>query len=261
MSELRRWLDEEPPPQVRRLLELGQWERPSHAVLEQALQRARDVSSAGAGSSLLPMGRYDTLRIGVKRALLGTLLIGVIAMLSRQMGADDSSSRQPPSLNLGLANLAALVGPALREPARNEPTEPAATSPATAPATNRPAQQRDASSAGAARTMPSQRQAAGASRDSSPGKVCKPAVAQQIAILEKARSKIRSGSGAEALAILDRYDRFESGRCFVPESLKYRLDAYLQEGDRAGARRTASLIKSRYPDTAQARDAEAVLKR
>ena len=91
-------------------------------------------------------------------------------------------------------------------------------------------------------------------------RVCKPGVVEQIEMLEQAKNKIAQGRGAEALAILGRYDGFGAGRCFVPESLKHRMDAYVQMGNRAAARRTATAIKTSYPDTAQARAAEAVLK-
>jgi len=90
--------------------------------------------------------------------------------------------------------------------------------------------------------------------------VCKPAVVEQIQLLERAKTKISAGSGAEALAILDRYDTFGAGRCFVPESLKHRMDAYQQTGNQTAAQHTARAIKKYNPDTAQARAADAVLK-
>ena len=91
--------------------------------------------------------------------------------------------------------------------------------------------------------------------------MCKPGVVEQIEMLERAKSLIKSGRGSQALAILDRYDAFGAGRCFVPESLKHRMDAYALTGNTKGAERTATSIKNDYPDTAQARSADAVLKK
>ncbi len=260
MSELRRWLEDAPPTEVRRMLEAGRWARPSRAVFEQALRQVRNAGTVGVPDSEFPMTRRNAFRTGVKWTLFGALVVGALAVLTQTLGSGDAvrAPQEPPTQKL--ANLAA-TGAAAPSPAeRPEPEEalsgrfPTQSKPASPrPATHEPARR--------ARPAASRKTRATVSTGSSQGRVCNPAVVQQIEMLEQAKLKLGSGRGAEALAILDRYDGYGAGRCFVPESMKHRMDAYLQTGNQAAAVRTAKAIEKYYPNTAQARAAKAVLKK
>ena len=263
VSKLRRWSEDDPPPQVRRLLEVGQWERPSRAVFEQARSLMQAAGTAGvldAGDIQLPAGRGNTARSAVKWTLIGTLIVGAIGALTLTLGSEQSAS-SPTQPSLGaLANPAP---PKTTAPPRLEPPRPSE-----APVVASPPTSLDPSARGQAEApkrtnialpAPSERSPAATSEHASRASVCKPRVVEQIQMLEQAKNAIRAGRAGAALGILNRYDAYGKGRCFVPESLKHRMDAQLQLGDRAAARRTASAIKARYPDTAQARAAEVVL--
>ncbi|HEU5076199.1 MAG TPA: hypothetical protein VFU02_18530 [Polyangiaceae bacterium] len=259
MSELRRWLEDAPPSEVRRLLEAGQWARPAGSVLEQTLLRVRAGIPADVSDLAVPTERSGALRAGIKWTLAGALLLGSIGALTYGMQSDEPSSRNIDTV--GQARTTPTVSPApgaqakAARPASSPPAEALVPPEAASPAPQKP-RGVAAPAAAPARASESARTAEGASR----AKVCKPGVVEQISMLEQAKSLIQRGRGTDALAILDRYDAFGAGRCFVPESLKHRMDAYAQAGNPSGAARTATAIKTHYPDTAQARAADAVLK-
>lgn len=258
MSDLRRWLEDEPPAEVRRLLEAGQWARPSRAVLEQTLANVHAGAVPNAADAAFPTQRESSLRAGIKWTLMGALLLGSIGMVTYGLRSDESAGSEiaaSPTEHSEFAqgSLAPRPPVAQPEPARalSSPAAPAlAATPAAKPAAPKPR----------GVTAPASGPAH-ASEGAAQAKVCKPGVVEQIEMLERAKSLIKSGRGTQALAVLDRYDSFGAGRCFVPESLKHRMDAYALTGNSKGAERTATSIKNDYPDTAQARSADAVLKR
>lgn len=254
MSELRRWLDDAPPSEVRRLLEVGQWARPSRAVFEQALSQVQAAGTIDAADDLPPTRHGNRGRAAIKWTLIGALLVGSLAALNSTLESGQSASGPLPPMQ-----------PPLSEPAPRAPSVLGAPQPVTAPEPTQaepapsPAAHRSAVAPTPPRSSPAHSPRAVAP-SASRARVCKPGVVEQIEMLEQAKNKVAQGRGAEALAILQRYDGFGAGRCFVPESLKHRMDAYVQMGNRAAARRMATAIKTSYPDTAQARAAEAVLK-
>lgn len=259
MSELRKWLEDAPPSEVRQLLEAGQWARPSSSVLEQTLLRVRAGAVADPLDAALPADQGGALRTGIKWTVVGAVLLGGIGALAVGLRPHESASVAADSLPSEPTRLAPAIPPAPRPLAQAEP-DPVriASTPSTpvlAPqkAANPAPQKPRGVAAPAAAPSP-------AAEGAPHAKVCKPGVVQQIGMLEQAKSLIQRGRGAEALAILDRYDAFGAGRCFVPESLKHRMDAYAETGNSNGAVRTATSIKKNYPDTAQARAADAVLK-
>lgn len=254
MSELRRWLEDAPPSEVRRLLEVGQWARPSSAVLDQTLSRVRAGAVADPLDAAVPAGQAPW-RIGIKWSVVGALLLGGIGVLALGLRTEQSASDavEPP---LGEQASVATTPPSTPSPVAADEPEPASV-------TNTPPTL-EVEQPTAAKPAPQKRGVAAptpvrANEAWAPNKVCKPAVVDQIRMLEQAKGLIQRGRGAEALAILDRYDAFGAGRCFVPESMKHRMDAYAQTGNASGAARTATSIKKQYPDTAQARAADAVL--
>jgi len=258
VSDLRRWLEDEPPSEVRRLLEAGQWARPSHTVLEQTLANVHAGAVPNASDAAFPLQRESALRSGIKWTLVGALLLGSVGTVTYGMRADESAGSEvdaPYAAPAELAQATPAAPPVAQpgaEPARAPSTTVAPTLaplPAAKPASTRP---RGVTAQASTPTH--------ASESATQAKVCKPGVVEQIEMLERAKSLIKSGRGTQALAILDRYDAFGAGRCFVPESMKHRMDAYALTGNTKGAERTATSIKNDYPDTAQARSADAVLK-
>ena len=258
MSDLRRWIEDAPPSDVRRLLEVGQWARPSRAALDETLLRVRAGASAGALDDMPPAEHggltSSSARNGIKWGVIGALLLGGIGALTVGFGPDEPTTSavavQPHEPQLAPAAPKAPEPIATPTP-KPEPARVLGADAPAAPAGAKPQKSRATSAVAAP---------ARAAEGATSAKVCKPGVGEQIAMLEQAKNLIQRRRGAEALAILDRYDRFGAGRCFVPESLKHRMDAYALTGNTRGAARTATDIKTEYPDTAQARAADAVLK-
>lgn len=256
MSDLRRWLDEAPPSEVRRLLEVGQWARPSHSVLEQTLARVHAGAAEAALDAGFPTKPSSALRPLVKWSVAGALLLGSIGALMYGMRSGEPVSRQVDAQQP--TELAPVVPRAPRAVAQAAPASAPAANAAEAKVPSQDGaslEPRKSRAVSAPASVP-----ASASETAAHAKVCKPGVVEQIQMLEQAKSSIQRNRGAQALAILDRYDSFGAGRCFVPESMKHRMDAYALTGNSKGAERTASSIKTQYPETAQARAADAVLK-
>ena len=253
MSDLRRWLDSEPPSEVRRLLEAAEWARPSRGLLEQTLANVHAGAVPNAGDAAFPTPQDSALKGGLKWTLVGALLLGSIGAVTYGLRSEQSAHGEVQPLPAAKTELA--VAPAAQPPAARPEPEPARVAiPSTVELAAKPAAQKPRAVSAPASAP------ARASESAALAKVCKPGVVEQIEMLERAKGLIRSGRGAQALAILDRYDAFGAGRCFVPESLKHRMDAYALTGNTKGAARTATSIKNDYPDTAQARSADAVLK-
>ena len=259
MSDLSRWLEDEPPSEVRRLLEAGQWARPSRAVLEQTLAKVHAGAVPNAADAAFPTQHERSLRTGIKWTLVGALLLGSIGTLTYGMPSDETAGSEVAALPAEHSELAQ-AAPAARPPVAQPEREPArVASSLAAPALTASPAEKPAAPKPRGVTAPAS-SPAHASEGAAQAKVCKPGVVEQIEMLERAKSLIKSGRGTQALAILDRYDTFGAGRCFVPESMKHRMDAYALTGNTKGAERTATSIKNDYPDTAQARSADAVLK-
>jgi len=253
VSELKKWSEDGAPAQVRRLLEVGQWESPSRAVFEQTLRRLQAAGAGGALDIELPGARTNAVSSAVKWTLVGALMVGTIATLTHTVSwqkpvvvpdPGEQSETSPAPIEPDRRAAREVSSPEIVAPAPSARIEPVAPS-----------------SAKTAHKSPSERSTGVAPKTAAATSVCKPAVVEQIQMLEQVKSSIRAGRAGEALALLDRYDAYGKGRCFVPESMKHRMDAQLELGDRAAARRTAAAIKKRYPDTAQARAAEGILGR
>lgn len=252
MSDLKRWLEDEPPSEVRRLLEAAEWARPSRSLLEQTLANVHAGAVPNAGDAAFPTPQESALKGGFKWTLVGALLLGSIGAVTYGLRSEKSAISEVPPLPAAKTELTVAAPAAPQSAAQPEPVPASVPSPAPLPA--KPAAQKPHGVSAPGATP------ARASESAALAKVCKPGVVEQIEMLERAKSLIRSGRGTQALAILDRYDAFGAGRCFVPESMKHRMDAYALTGNTRGAERTATSIKNDYPETAQARSADAVLK-
>jgi hypothetical protein len=81
-------------------------------------------------------------------------------------------------------------------------------------------------------------------------------LAEEVALVDRARRALASGDTAGALATLDEYERRFSLRKFAPEALYLRMEALVREGRSDQARSVAAELAARYPrspHTARAR--------
>jgi hypothetical protein len=84
-------------------------------------------------------------------------------------------------------------------------------------------------------------------------------LAAEVALVDRAHASLRRGDAGGALGILASYESaFESPR-LLPEVFALRMEASESAGDRQAARRWASRLVSRYPRSAQAARARALL--
>ncbi len=258
MNEPRPWSQQEPPAQVQRLLAVGLWEQPAAVLLEQTVSRARAIATAQVGHGPAPVGQGHTSRALVKYAVVGVVLMGVITVLAPRLMSNRADTGDGSGVRSGSTESAIRT----RAAAQDIPPAPAGDKAVMAPvavSALAPVGIDAPEETSTAKPTLERQQSAAPVAGSFNGRLCKPVVSEQIELLERVKSEIRVGNGAGALGLLDRYDGFGKGRCFVLESLKYRMDAAQQMGNRAEARRVAGIIKAQYPDTAQGRQAAALL--
>jgi hypothetical protein len=104
------------------------------------------------------------------------------------------------------------------------------------------------------------RVASARARTTSEPRVDDRAFAEELALLDTARSKWRAGNAAGAIESASEYRRrFPAGR-FVPEALFLLMQARLDLGQEQAAREVASELVRRFPNTPQVTRAREVLK-
>ena len=86
-------------------------------------------------------------------------------------------------------------------------------------------------------------------------------LAEEVAVVERARTEFARGRSSQVLAALDDYaERFPIQR-FAPEALYMRMEALLAVGQRSAALDTAQRLSTRYPKSPQAPRARQLLEK
>jgi hypothetical protein len=84
-------------------------------------------------------------------------------------------------------------------------------------------------------------------------------LATEVALVDRAHAALRRGDASEALAILAAYESAFASPRLLPEVFALRMEASERAGDAGAARQWASRLVTRYPRSAQAARAYAVL--
>ncbi len=246
MSDPQRLLfDKDATASEKELLESWKREQPSAAAREKTLAMlglgGASIGAAAAGSSIAPKAIASwTMLAATKWVVTGTLLVGltvagVLSVRTSAHTADAPSAPLAPPLATALApaqtptqtSTSAVVEPWVPVPrAILAPVIPAPVTPA--PAVVRSAPHADARSVEAS------------------------TLAQEIALLDRARSALAAGNAARALELVNDYEaRFPEGS-FVEEAEVLRVEAMLRAGDNAGATRVGTRFLSAHPASAHA---------
>jgi len=84
-------------------------------------------------------------------------------------------------------------------------------------------------------------------------------LAEEVALVDRARGALASGDAAGALTALDDYDARFARRKFAPEALYLRMESLLREGRAEAARGVARSLTNSYPKSPHAARARQVL--
>jgi hypothetical protein len=280
MTELKPWLDDAPPDEIRRLLEVAREENAPSRVMQRTLAALGATSAtaiAGAGSAATAGAKLGILGIALKWGgaglLSGTLVAGAVAGIARVAANAPSKSRvhvtftEPASstTNPGfdLPRHGVLPAPpsadAPNPDAPNPDAPPSTLAPASAPASPTLETEASARARSSTETRPSAESPASALAPPAPAST-EPATAREVAVVDAARSALRRGDGRAALDLLDDYERAFSPPHLEPEVLYLRMQAEKASFDLAAARRTAALIVSRFPRSPEVGRAEEILR-
>jgi hypothetical protein len=274
-TKLRPWLEDELPPELRRLLLAARSQEPGPAAVQRVM-----VSLGVVGASTLLTGQAAAVGsarvagvLGAKWLLLGGGLVGALAVGVAVLGsrASDAPSRTPgvsavtsspsrapasvpqepaavPSSSAAVQEQKPQAGPWRRGRPRRKEKPAIADTPAPVEISGQ-AQGDVPVAQPSARAMPTaQTRDAGVT-------VSAPAVMPQSVYVDRARRALVEGDPRGALRILDDYDQAFHQRTFVPEALRFRMLAHEHLGDRASAERVARILVDRYGATPEGRDA------
>jgi TolA-binding protein len=249
MSDSKHWLEEGAPAEFERLLVASRKEEPASGGVERALLAAGIVAAAslasgtaagaagGAASKALLGGATKWFVIG---ALSGGAFVGAATVAERKWSSETTPT--PYAASYEVASKAndrvrpSVVG--------SEPvdTPPAVVEPTPAPSEGSPRKE-----------LPSLGRPAASASDSDS------AFAEELALVDRARSKLRAGDAAGALRSASDYERrYPAGR-FAPEALFLLMQARLELGQSQNAADAAREIIRRFPNAAQVARAREVL--
>ncbi len=232
MTELKRWLDDDAPPEVGRLLRAARAEAPRRRSIQRTLVALGATGLATtAGAKTVAGAVAITLKWVAVGAVGGSVVVGTVAA-ARHF----SVPAAPPAAS---ARWISEPAPKPAEPGRQvEPPAAPETSPAPKAKSSVPV----------------------ASREPEPAPGVDRRLAEEIGMIDRARASLNAGNPAETLRALDDYDRTFSEPRLGPEALYLRMEARARVGDRAGAERAAREIVERYPGGPQVGRAEELLR-
>lgn len=268
MSEPRPWLEEGAPADIEQLFRAAQTERPSEASLARTLAAlsvglgvtgiAGAAAAAGvAGTAASGTAGVTAITAGVLvkwtalGATLGTLVAGAAATITRDAPllarapapsvqplatSGSESTRAAPSFPEPAAAPSSITS--IAEPVVGQPPSPAAPAPAPAPG-------------------PLGASAAVAPAPGTP--LDAETLAEEVRSVDQARAALTAGRAAEALSVLDDYERRFPTRGFAPEALYLRMEAFIALGRTAQARTTAERLLGSFPSSPHGARARAVL--
>jgi hypothetical protein len=230
MKELKRWLDDDAPPEVGRLLRAARAEQPRRSSLD------RTLISAGVGGLATTAGAKSvagavatTLKWVAVGALGGSVVMGTAVGIRRLAAPAPAPGASTPSM----------LRPAPK-PVESRRGVPLPLEPEAIPEPR------------ARNTIPL------ASRESEPAVDRR--LTEEIGVIDRARASLNAGDPAATLRALDDHDRRFGDPHLGPEALYLRMEARARLGDRAGAEQAAREILQRYPSGPQVGRAEELLR-
>ena len=264
MSEPKRWIDEGPPIAVAHLLRAAASERPA----EQSLARTLTAVGVGLGAG----GAAATASAATVGATAGAKLTGLVAtsvlvkwgvagaalaasvvagnVLLERAPAGSPRERRPPMAVTSVPTDLRPLDPSSREDVGTLSAPAAAiSSTSTVPAERPPAVNGTVKSR---RTVEAPRAATAPLEDAEH-------LAQEVALVDRARAALARGDATGALAALDDYEARFSPRKFAPEALYLRMEALLREGRSGAAQSVAEVLAKSYPKSPHAARARQVL--
>lgn len=224
------------------------------------------AASGGAATAGSLLGSAATLKVIAIWAGVGVLsgaLVSGTAVTVLDHGAAErrdappatkaAEREQAPRQNVpaGGADPATEDGPKLA----NQPPQVANASPAHAPVSGRSSgsagEPSVTSSVNAVPVVPVQSAARYAALLSEPERAASSdpsdELARELAMVDQARSALRSGNAAAALELVARYERTFKRQRFAPEASAIRIEALIAQGRRAEAARLARAFMARHP--------------
>jgi len=233
MSDPQRLLEDGGEDLGRALLRSARADRPSPRARQRALQ-AMGVGGAIATASVTASGASaaTTGAASLLKWIGGGVVSGILAVGGAHY-AQQPAAPPPPRVKAVQPHASAGVTAATRAarpaPATEEP----------APATEAPSPEPPSP---AAPTRPTAPLAAAPKPATS-------ALAEEVRLLDRAREAIAGGDADAALDALARRDQRFGGGALGPEATVLRIEARLQQGDRAGAARLARGFLAAHPQS------------
>jgi hypothetical protein len=239
MSELKRWILSDAPPDVARMLRAAQVDGPKGTLVDRTLAACgTGAAVAGLTHSAAAAGTVGAATVpgvgGVTAALVKWTLIGALAaggVTGSALGIRELSRPAPRSVPAAQGQRARPAH-APRVGTRTAASE-AVTAPGPSPAAP------NTVSSGSLRTLGTARTDGDAT------------LVAEVTAIDEARSAVARGDARGALRVLDGYEQRFHKRHLAPEALYLRMQAHHQLGDRAGARACATRLVSRYPSAPQ----------
>ena len=276
MSEPESWLDHGAPRDVEQLVRAAQAERPDSASLGRSLaavgvgvavtQVAATAKAAGTAAGVGATTKVTTPLVagvfakwGAIGTLGGTLAVGIAEI------ATEAPAQVAPSPSLRApSRLRPSPGQPDASPSRAAPTAPSASAAPPAPAFPTPLESTALPAPNAAGLAAPPRDHVApfpASRDSAPasGPIDADTLAAEVKSIDRARAALAAGKAAQALVVLDDYERLFRKRGFAPEALYLRMEAWAALGRTAEARAAAERLLTSYPNSLHTARARAVL--
>jgi TolA-binding protein len=284
MTEPKRWIDEGPPAEIAHLVRAAATEQPSERSMSRTLTTlgvavgtATAASTAGASGTVAAASagkavgllatsavvKWGALATAVTAAgFVGSVVIKHAGAARDQAVASAASHRAAPPAATQLVTPQKTV---VVRPTGVEAVSPSASAETVTPSEN---------------VAPTAPQAAVEAR-SADGPVAAPVaakrplkalstaveatptdvehLAEEVALVDRAREALARGDAAAALKALDEYDSRFSRRKFAPEALYLRMESLLRMGRSGGARSVAQSLVNAYPTSPHAARARQVL--
>ena len=280
MTEPKRWIDEGPPAEIAHLVRAAASEQPSERSMSRTLTTlgvavgtATAASTAGASGTVAAASAGKAVGLLATSAVVkwGALATAITAagfvgsvVIKRAGAARDQAVASAAPHRAAPPAAAQLVTSQKTAVVRSMGVEaviPSASAEAVIPSSNvgptaveAPRASGSVAASVAAKRVP---KALSTSVETTPTDV--EHLAEEVALVDRARGALAGGDAAAALKALDEYDSRFSRRKFAPEALYLRMEALLRMGRSDGARSVAQSLVNAYPTSPHAARARQVL--
>ncbi len=271
-DELKPWLEQEVPPELRRLLVAARTQEPTlvdvqHVVTQLALTKASSGSSASI--ELTAGSATGSAMMGATWALLGGGLAGALAVGMAIVGGQRPDLPSDVVADKGASAIAvSSAQPLAPEKANSAEEHPSKSTRTAAPRPtlppSRPTPRKSgisADSAWSSARSPFDAHSLQSTEGTNHTVLVPPPTPSELpqesqsAFVDKARNALKLGRPNETLRILDLYDQAYQTRTFVPEALQLRMRAQASLGNGTAAHQAAETLVARYPSTPQGKEA------